>query len=304
MHELHVIDSHTEGEPTRVVVDFEHPHLAMPGLREHFLREHDLVRQCLTREPWGTSVQVGAFLTRPHDLSCQHGVVFFNNAGYLGMCGHGTIGVIKTLAYLNRLAPGVCRIDTPVGPVEAELLDSGKVRIQNVPSYRHAEASVTVGDQVVTGEIAYGGNWFFLTHDCPFPLEMQYLAEVDAYAKAIQAALDENGITGKGGARIDHVEICVPSPTPGMDSRNYVLCPGGEYDRSPCGTGTSAHMACLYASGELSEGTVWRQESILGTVFEGSVQVVEGNLVPTITGRAWITGDAKVLIAPNDPMRP
>lgn len=304
MHELHVIDSHTEGEPTRVVVDFYLPHVPMLELREILSREHDLIRQCLTREPWGTPVQVGAFLTKPHDPSCQHGLVFFNNAGYLGMCGHGTIGLVRTLAYLDRLAPGVCRIDTPAGPVEAELLDSGKVRIQNVPSFRFAGATVRVHGRTVTGEVAYGGNWFFITHDCLVPLDKSHLAEVDAYAKAIQAALDDNGITGSEGARIDHVEICVPSLTPGMNSRNYVLCPGGEYDRSPCGTGTSAHMACLFASGKLEEGAGWRQESILGTEFEGSVRVSEGKLIPTIIGRAWITGDARVLIAHDDPMRP
>lgn len=303
---IEVIDSHTEGEPTRVIVG-AYPPLnegTMAQRRARFAAEFDHVRIALTHEPRGSEIQVGALLCEPHEPDCVAGVVFFNNAGYLGMCGHGTIGVVKTLEHMGKLKPGRCRIDTPVGVVEAELHASGEVTIFNVPAYRYLkDVKVSVGDRyLVWGDVAWGGNWFFITHHCPVPMEYGAIEAIDGFAKSVQRALDRDGITGAEGARIDHIEICVDSPTPGMDSRNYVLCPGGQYDRSPCGTGTSAHMACLYEDGTLKEGEEWRQESIIGTHFVGSVRLHEGKIVPSIRGRAYICAESKVILDDADPL--
>jgi 4-hydroxyproline epimerase len=253
---------------------------------------------------------VGALLVEPRTPGCVAGMIFFNNVGLLGMCGHGTIGVVATLAYLGRIGPGRHRLDTPVGPVETELRADGSVTVFNVPSYRHA-ADVTLqvpGIGAVTGDVAWGGNWFFL-------VDATTLADTPALALAnvealtdltwrIRGALQAQGVTGADGALIDHIELF--APTPSADSRNFVLCPGKAYDRSPCGTGTSAKLACLAAGGHLAAGAAWTQESVIGSRFEGSWQPLEGSpgrILPAISGRAWITAEATLLRAGDDPFR-
>jgi 4-hydroxyproline epimerase len=230
-------------------------------------------------------------------------VIFFNNVSYLGMCGHGTIGLVATLAYLKRIEPGTHRIETPVGVVEAQLLESGKVTIENVPSYRHqARVAVDVqGYGMVYGDIAWGGNWFFLVNDQSFGLSLTNLDRLTEFTWGIRQALAEQGITGANGQEIDHIELYAPSQLPGVNSKNFVLCPGKAYDRSPCGTGTSAKLACLYAEGRLAEGQIWRQESIVGSVFEGSVAVRDGKIYPSITGSAFITAQADLILDKRDP---
>jgi 4-hydroxyproline epimerase len=232
-------------------------------------------------------------------------VVFFNDVGYLGMCGHGTIGVITTLAHMGRIKQGKHRIETPVGDVHTELHPDGSVSVQNVPSYRYRENVTIVVPEYgsFSGDIAWGGNWFFLLSEHGYDLRLVHRSALIAVASAIRAALGENGITGKDGAVIDHIELFSPSVDPANSSRNFVLCPGASFDRSPCGTGTSAKMACLYASGKLPPGVSWRQEGILGTVFTGSVQFDNGNLLPTIRGKAWITAETTLLFDPGDPFR-
>ena len=232
-------------------------------------------------------------------------MIFFNNVGYLGMCGHGAIGVIATLAYLGRIQPGAHVLNTPVGPVTATLHADGQVSIANVPSYRETK-NLTVeveGIGPVTGDVAWGGNWFFLCEDHGQPLELNRVESLVSYTVALKEALVAAGITGEGGAEIDHIELFSPSATPGIDSRNFVLCPGRAYDRSPCGTGTSAKLACLIAGGKLAEGQVWRQESIVGSVFEGRVELSHDLIIPTITGSAFITAELTLVLDPNDPYR-
>jgi len=313
MRRLQIVDSHTGGEPTRVVIGGG-PHLSgsvaeqMRALRE----QHDWLRRAVVNEPRGSEVMVGALLCVPADSSCTAGVIFFNNVGYLGMCGHGTIGLIASLAYLGRIAPGVHRIETPVGAVEATLhpLHSrdgesaypARVSVRNVPSYRYARAmSVDVeGIGRVTGDVAWGGNWFFLAHEHGQTLHPDNIATLTRYAGQVRDALRRSGITGAGGAEIDHIELFGPSER--ADSRNFVLCPGDAYDRSPCGTGTSAKLACLYADGKLAPGQTWRQESIIGSVFEGSIEPGEdGWVIPTITGEAFVTAEGTLLLDPRDP---
>jgi len=318
--EIHVIDSHTAGEPTRVVISGG-PELGRGVLVERARRlatEHDDFRSAVVNEPRGSDVMVGALLVEPVDAACAAGVIFFNNVGYLGMCGHGTIGVVATLAHLGRIAPGEHRIETPVGVVSASLGADGRVTVENVASYRYkkgAEVEVA-GFGRVTGDVAWGGNWFFLTEDAPVPLTLENRETLTSFAIAVKTALNTAGITGAEGREIDHIELFSDSASAGVDSRNFVLCPGNAYDRSPCGTGTSAKLACLAADGKLSPGEVWRQEGILGTVFEGSYRVpdeAEGPLIPRvvipsaviprISGSAYITAECRLLFEKGDPFR-
>lgn len=300
-----VIDSHTAGEPTRVVIGGG-PQLGNDSLAarlERFKSAHDDFRSALMNEPRGFEAMVGALLCEPVDASCVTGVIFFNNVGYLGMCGHGTIGVIATLAHLNRIEPGVHRIETPVGTVEAHLDRQGNVAVANVPSYRLA-ANVTVevpGIGLVVGDVAWGGNWFFLVSDHGQQLSFDNLEALTDYTWRVRQALREAGVTGANNREIDHIELFAASPNHDADSRNFVLCPGKAYDRSPCGTGTSAKLACLYADGKLKEGQVWRQESIIGSLFEGSVRVTPDGIHPLIKGAAFITAEADLLFDERDP---
>ncbi len=299
------IDSHTGGEPTRIVTEAL-PDLGSGSVKERLevLRQaHDWVRTATVLEPRGSDVMVGGVLLEPSDPTCQVGVIFFNNAGYLGMCGHGTIGLVETLTYLGRFNSGTIRIETPVGVVAATRLADGRVQIRNVPSYRFAQdVSLNVpGYGEIVGDVAYGGNWFFLVHWDQFPVEFNKLEELADASIAIRRALEAEGITGDAGALIDHVELFGPSEV--ADSRNYVLCPGLAYDRSPCGTGTSAKLACLYENGDLAPGETWRQESIVGSIFEGSVELDGADVIPSIIGRAFVTGELKVVVDDEDPFR-
>jgi len=248
---------------------------------------------------------VGALLGPPHKKSSLAGVIFFNNVGYLGMCGHGTIGVVTTLAHVGRIRPGDHQIDTPAGTVQTRLHSDGSVTFTNVQSYRwKTDVGVEVpGKQRVIGDIAYGGNWFFLTHPHGHKLSLSNAESLARFAQAIRQGLERDGVTGEGGAAIDHIGLFGPSPHPRLNSRNFVLCPGGMYDRSPCGTGTSAKLATLYTAGKLREGKIWRQESIVGSVFEGHITVKQGAILPSIRGRAYLTGDCELLLDPSDPFR-
>lgn len=302
---VRVIDSHTGGEPTRVVLTGGPALGGGPVARqmEVFRARHDRFRSAVVNEPRGSDVLVGALLTEPADPSCAAGVIFFNNVGFLGMCGHGTIGLIATLAHEGRIAPGEHRIETPVGVVTAHLHPDGGVSVENVPAARLAKnVPVAVpGHGDLVGDIAWGGNWFFLVGRHGQELTLANVAALTDFTWAIRQALARHGITGAGGAEIDHIELFSPSDTPGVNSRNFVLCPGKAYDRSPCGTGTSAKLACLYADGELAEGEVWRQEGILGSVFEGRLAVVGDRLIPTITGRAHVNAESILRLDPEDP---
>ena len=309
---ISVIDSHTAGEPTRCVLSC--PMEPGPGSLAHWLavlRQHyDGYRRAILCEPRGSDVLVGAYLLEPSDPSCVTGVIFFNNAGYLGMCGHGTIGVIATLAHLGRIQSGVHRIETPVGVVEAELRADGEIRCRNVTSYRYREQVplVVPGYGTVHGDIAWGGNWFFLVEDHGLALTIDQVDSLTDFTWAIRLALVEQGVTGAQGAEIDHVELFGPALDPSNHSRNFVLCPGKAYDRSPCGTGTSAKMACLAARGQLLPNQIWRQEGILGTVFTGSYEWVnepspESGIHPTISGSASITAEATLIFSIDDPFR-
>jgi 4-hydroxyproline epimerase len=270
---------------------------------KRFRLGHDNFRSAVVNEPRGSDVMVGALLCEPVDSSCAAGVIFFNNVGYLGMCGHGTIGLVATLEHLGCIGPGEHKIETPVGVVGAVLHGGGEVTVHNVPSYR-SRSGVDVkvpGRGTFRGDVAWGGNWFFLVEEHGMNLELKNIEALTEACWAIRCALREQGITGDDGQEIDHIELFGPSALPGVDSKNFVLCPGKAYDRSPCGTGTSAKLACLYAAGKISEGQVWKQESIVGSVFEGSIRVGEGKVYPSVRGAAFVNGKADLILNPADP---
>ena len=302
---VRVIDSHTGGEPTRVVLTGG-PDLGSGPLVERvqrFRSEHDAFRSAVVNEPRGSDVMVGALLCEPEDPTCAAGVIFFNNVGYLGMCGHGTIGLMATLSFLKRIAPGAHRIETPVGTVAAVLHSDGKVTVNNVASYRLASnVEVDVpGYGTVRGDVAWGGNWFFLVREHSFEVSLKNIESLTNFTWAIRQSLQRQGVTGAGQQEIDHIELFASSNSPSVNSKNFVLCPGKAYDRSPCGTGTSAKLACLYADGKIREGEVWKQESIVGSVFEGSVSVREGRVYPSIKGCAFVNAEAELVLDPQDP---
>jgi 4-hydroxyproline epimerase len=298
---IRVIDSHTEGEPTRVVLDgWPQPSGdTMAARRESMRREADHLRRAVICEPRGHDALVGAVLTPPTEPSSIAGVIFFNNVGYLGMCGHGTIGVVRTLEYLGRLSAGTVKLDTPVGTVAAELDTDGTVTIRNVAARCHAcDVAVDVpGLGRIVGDVAYGGNWFFIAHLADQPLTMARQVELSRLTIAIMDALRDQGITGADGAEIDHVELSAP------DGRNFVMCPGGAYDRSPCGTGTSAKLATLHARGLLAPGQVFEPESITGGRFTSWLEQRDGELIPFIRGHAFVTGETTLRFGAADPFR-
>jgi len=305
MRRVTVIDSHTGGEPTRVVVSGG-PELGNDSLAnrlERFKNDHDDFRRAIVNEPRGSEAVIGALLCAPVDQSCVTGIIFFDRAGYLGMCGHGTIGVVATLAHLNRIRPGLHRIETPVGVVVAHLDENRTVEVTNVPSHRLA-ANITIdvpGFGPVRGDVAWGGNWFFLVNEHRQELEFDNIDRLLDFTLRGREALARAGIKGSDGHEIDHVELFAPSRLPGVNSKNFVLCPSKTYDRSPCGTGTSAKLACLFADGKLKEGDVWKQESIVGSVFEGSIKVVDNVVHPRIKGSAFITAEADLILDARDP---
>jgi 4-hydroxyproline epimerase len=306
MQEVAIVDSHTGGEPTRVVLEGA-PSLGSGSLagRVQVLRErYDWFRSAIVNEPHGSDIIVGALLCEPQNQNCSAGVIFFNNVSYLGMCGHGTIGLIATLAYLGRIKPGLHRIETPVGIVTTQLHEDGRVTLHNVPAYRYAKnVSIEVaGHGRVTGDIAWGGNWFFLTEDHGQDLRYEHIDALTEFSWRVREALTTVGITGANGALIDHIDLFVPG-TQGANSKNFVLCPGKAYDRSPCGTGTSAKLACLAADGKLQPGEIWVQESIIGSRFQASYRR-EGDIIyPSITGSAFVTLRGCIILDERDPFK-
>lgn len=308
MKKISVIDSHTGGEPTRLIVAGG-PDLGSGTLAQRLQRfrdTHDRVRSAAVCEPRGSDVVVGALLCTPNDPSCSAGVIFFNNVGFLGMCGHGTIGLVTSLAYLGRIQEGGHRIETSVGIVDTELHADESVTVHNVAAYRsrHRVAVEVEGFGVVEGDVAWGGNWFFLVERHGQRLAMDNIAQLTAFSSRIKQALEAAGITGDDGAPVDHIELFGAAADPANHSRSFVLCPGNAYDRSPCGTGTSAKLACLAADGKLRPGETWRQESIIGSVFEASYRRDENTpdrILPSIRGRAFVNAEAVLLLDEHDP---
>jgi 4-hydroxyproline epimerase len=303
MPAIRVIDSHTGGEPTRLVLEGG-PDLGSGPLEERVqrFREHfDAYRSAIVNEPRGSDPLVGALLVKPHRADCDVGVIFFNNVGFLGMCGHGTIGLIASLRHAGELSAGSIRIDTPVGPIQARLHEDGQISVDNVISHRAAQRfEVDVpGIGRTVGDVAWGGNWFYLISEHDQLIDLAHVETLTDFAWRVRSAINVHGYP-----RVDHIELFAPSHRPDVDSKNFVLCPGKAYDRSPCGTGTSAKLACLAADGKLAEGEAWVQESLIGSRFVGRYRWsdrAKGEIVPTITGTAHVTGEASLRLDPEDP---
>ncbi len=300
MKRIQIVDSHTGGEPTRVVINGG-PELRGGTVAEQqkvFLEQHDRFRSAVVNEPRGSDVLVGALLVPPSDKTCVTGVIFFNNVGVLQMCGHGTIGLVVTLAHLGRIRPGAHRIESCVGVVTATLHEDGSVTVENVPSYRKAKGVIVdvPGVGKISGDLAWGGNWFFLVEQHGQSLALSNVEKLTELSWAIRQAVNAQGYP-----EVDHVELFGPPQLPGGHSRNFVLCPGKAYDRSPCGTGTSAKLACLAADGKLAEGASWVQESIIGSAFTGRYRRDGDKIIPIITGTAFVNSEATLLLAENDP---
>jgi 4-hydroxyproline epimerase len=299
MKKVSIIDSHTGGEPTRVVTTGG-PDLGDGSVADQlkvFQEKHDRFRSAIVNEPRGSDVIVGAILVPPADRSCAAGVIYFNNVGCLGMCGHGTIGLMVTLAYMGRIKPGEHRIETSVGVVTATLHPDGSVSVKNVPSYRKKKASeVEVpGIGKVAGDVAWSGNWFYLMEKHGQVLDLSNVEKLTDYAWKVRQALNAGPHP-----EVDHVELFGPGKD-GSNSRSFVQCPGKAYDRSPCGTGTAAKLACLAADGKLAPGETWVQESIIGSRFKASYERDGDNIIPTITGNAWVNSEATFILDENDP---
>jgi 4-hydroxyproline epimerase len=300
---IRVIDSHTGGEPTRLVLEGG-PDLGDGPIADRvqrFKERFDNYRCAIVNEPRGSDPLVGALLVKPHRADCDLGVIYFNNVGYLGMCGHGTIGLIASLEFAGRLTPGAIKIDTPVGAVEVVLRTDGRISVANVVSYRsHRHFTVQVpGIGPVSGDVAWGGNWFFLVSEHGQMIDLKHVESLTDFCQRVREA-----VNAQGHPLVDHVELFGPAGLPGAHSRNFVLCPGKAYDRSPCGTGTSAKLACLAADGKLLEGDAWVQESVIGSSFEASYRWhdrSQGEIVPIITGTAHVTGENLLRLDPEDP---
>lgn len=305
MERIRYVDSHTGGEPTRLVLEGfpDLNHLPLPARVAELRAKHDRYRSAIVTEPRSSDVVVGGVLMPPVEKGSAASVIYFNNAGYLGMCGHGTIGVIATLQYLGRISEGTHRLDTPVGTVECTLSGHGEVAIRNVVAYRHRKAVEleVPGYGKVEGDVAWGGNWFFIVDAHDRALDLASVGELTRFTWAIRSALGRQGITGRDGGEIDHIELFGAPSSADYDCRNFVLCPGMAYDRSPCGTGTSARLACLAADGALAEGETWKQESIVGSVFEGSYRRSGDGIIPTIKGQAFVCGEGTAILDPQDP---
>lgn len=315
---FHIIDSHTGGEPTRMVYD-GFPNLAgdtIQDKRQYFQQHFDHLRQSIILEPRGNDVLVGALLLPPTHPKATAGVIFFNNTGYLGMCGHGTIGVIASLAYQEKITAGVHWLETPVGLVKATLNQDGSCSVQNVPSYRYKKrVAVSVPEMgTVCGDIAWGGNWFFLVSEHGQRIEADNVDTLTQVCLQIKRALVADHITGDNGCEIDHIELFADSADPNIDSKNFVLCPGKAYDRSPCGTGTSAKLACLAADGKLAPNELWQQQGVVGSVFTGSYQTIGADhpdrdtypkhtIIPTICGHAYVCAKTTLVVQKDDPFK-
>ncbi len=305
MTRIQIIDSHTGGEPTRTVVGGG-PDLgsgSLAGRLEVFREKHDAFRRAVVTEPRGSDVLVGALLVEPVDKSCVTGVIYFDNVTYLGMCGHGTIGVVSTLSYMGRIQPGEHRIETPVGIVTVVLHKDGSVSVTNIPAVRKAKG-VNIhcpGIGNISGDVAWGGNWFYIVDQHGLQLELGNIDQLTSFTWSLRQAVNKQGFP-----EVDHIVLLAPSNVKEVHARNYVLCPGKAYDRSPCGTGTSAHLACLAADGLLAEGAELVVESIVGSRFTGSFRWADrtaGKVIPTITGTAFVMGEGTLLIDAHDPFR-
>jgi proline racemase len=310
------IDSHTEGEPTRALVAADGGPLdaTLPEVLAEWTRDGALAippaMLALAANPRAADATVCALVCRPSRAEATCGVLYWNAAAALGMCGHATIGLARTLAHAGVAMPARATFETRVGEVVVETLADGRVSFENVPARVHAldlEVTLEQGG-TVRGDLAWGGNWFFIVRlDGAKGRAMRDAADELAFARSIERGIRAMGLAGGAGngGLIDHIALLFHPTRGDADARNFVLCPNGTFDRSPCGTGTSALLATLAARGELAEGAAWRQESAIGSLFEARFRAGAraGEVVPAIAGRAFVVADGRLVDDPSDPSR-
>ncbi|MGW5149225.1 proline racemase family protein [Rhodococcus koreensis] len=320
---FHAVDSHTEGMPTRVVIGGVGtiPGATMFDRRRYFIENLDHIRRLLMNEPRGHSAMSGAILQPPTRPDADYGVLYIEVSGCLPMCGHGTMGVATVLVETGMVEVTepvtTIRLDTPAGLVVADVaVEDGaakRVTLTNVPSFALGlDRTVQVGKWgSVPYDIAFGGNFYAIVELDKLGIEFDRANkdEIMAAGLAISAAINEQALPVHPGnpeiTGCHHVYLAAPGST-ARHSRHAMVIAPGMFDRSPCGTGTSARMAQLHARGELELNTDFLNESFIGTQFTGRL-VDQGTIgdvttvTPTITGRAWITGTAQYLLDPDDP---
>jgi 4-hydroxyproline epimerase len=309
--QLRVLDSHTIGEPTRLVIDewcaasLDLGTGSVRQRRDVFRERYDHLRRAIVADPRGVEAMVGVVLVPPTDPSCDLGAIYFNRVGYLDMCGHATIGLAVSLGHLGRISPGPFRLETPAGVVGVQWHGGTSVSFQCVSPRRiHRGLVVRCADgTTVSGDVATSGLWFFICRDHGLSIDTEAISQLRDKAWAIRRSLAAAGVTGDTGEVIDHIVLMGPPQDPANHARNFVLCPDGAFDRSPCGTATSALVGCLHDDDLLAEGALWRQESILGGVYEASINRSGGVLMPTVRGQAWITAESTLHFAADDPYR-
>ncbi|MFI5747119.1 proline racemase family protein [Streptomyces sp. NPDC051644] len=322
-HIFHAVDSHTEGMPTRVITGGigTIPGATMAERRTYFRKHRDAVRTLLMYEPRGHASMSGAILQPPTRPDADFGVLFIEVSGYLPMCGHGTIGVATVLVETGMVEVTepvtTVRLDTPAGlvSVDVRVKDGAAtaVTLTNVPAFSVAlDRTVDVpGYGPVRYDLAYGGNFYAMVQlsDLGLPFDRARKGDILAAGLALMDAVnaadrpvhpEDSDING-----LKHVQFIAPG-SDARHSRHAMAIHPGWFDRSPCGTGTSARMAQLHARGELALDTDFVNESFIGTSFTGRLveKTTVGGLsavVPTVTGRAWITGTAQFFLNPSDP---
>jgi 4-hydroxyproline epimerase len=301
---MRVVDSHATGQPTRVIVDGG-PDLGTGSLaerRDRFRTHFDRFRTAVVGEPRGSDTLVGAILCKPSDPSCAEGVILFDSSGYLDMSVHAMMGLAVTLDYIGRGTTGGEKIETPAGAVTVDMHTNGDISVRNVPSFRHQkDVSVTVDGATYTGDVAWSGSWSFLVRDHNEDLSIARAERLTDLARSIRRALARNRITGSRDEEITDIALFGPPQRREANSRNFVLRTGKSFRRSPSGTVTSAKLACLHEDGKLAEGQVWRQESITGAMFDGSVKVIDGAIVPSIRGTAHMIAESVLIVDERDP---
>ena len=305
---MKIVDSHTEGEPTRTIFDAGLD-LGSGSLAEKagvFEKNYRDFCGSVLKEPRGNDAYVGALVVDSEESDCAAGVIFFNTVQNLGMCGHGTIGLSATMAYMGLIKPGHHKFETPVGKVAINLKTPNRVSVTNIESYRLLKNILIEIPSYgpLTGDVAWGGNWFFLVKESPIDIKLENFRELTDLSLQIRNALEIKGITGTQGAWIDHIELYGAPESTEANSRSFVLVPSGSYDRSPCGTGCSAKMACLAADGAWPAGKIWIQESVIGStyalVYE---QGQNGGVIVTIEGTAFVTAQVTLIFESQDPFR-
>ena len=317
--EYFIVDTHTAGEPTRVVTNFPPVHGAtMADIKKEMQTNHDWFRQFLLREPRGHTDMFGAILFPPVRKNCDIGVIFMDNGGYLDMCGHGIIGLVTCIVQIGLIEPKAeILIDTPTGAIATRIdYHNNRVRsvsFQNVPAFKVRTTKVNIEGRLTPVDIAFGGNFFAHVYASSLGITLEPSSKgviIDLALKIRREVNAREKVAHPQQPQINKVELVefsAPPKSEGADARNVVVFGQGQIDRSPCGTGTCAKMALLHSEGKLKIGETFVHEGILQTKFTGRLlrETKVGDyhaVLPEITGSAYITGRSRLVYDDKDPL--